>query len=170
MKISRWGWVIFSFLLLLGLFLFFKSDIFLLPNSRSGQQIFNALAPESSAPVMVERSVLADRLNVTDSTIQEDIQIVSELFTQYRLIFKGAPSQNPIGDNREITAALTGKNRMRLAIVPPNHPAISSDGELIDRWGTPFFFHALAADNMEIRSAGPDQKMWTADDVLSSSE
>ena len=43
--------------------------------------------------------------------------------------------------------------------------AINRNGELCDRWGTPFFFHAESAAHMEIRSAGPDKKMWTDDDV-----
>jgi hypothetical protein len=43
---------------------------------------------------------------------------------------------------------------------------MNSNGELMDRWGTPIFFHALSKDQMEIRSAGPDRVMWTADDVI----
>jgi len=37
---------------------------------------------------------------------------------------------------------------------------------LVDAWGTPYFFHQLAAMEMEIRSAGPDKVMWTADDLV----
>ncbi len=58
------------------------------------------------------------------------------------------------------------KNPLRLALIPPDQPAINRAGELCDRWGTPFFFHAESATRMEIRSAGPDQKMWSADDVV----
>ena len=52
------------------------------------------------------------------------------------------------------------------ALIPPDHPAINRRGELCDRWGTPFFFHAESAKQMSIRSAGPDKKMWTDDDVV----
>ena len=55
--------------------------------------------------------------------------------------------------------------KLRLAVIPPGHRAIDRNGELCDRWGTPFFFHAESATHMEIRSAGPDKKMWTDDDV-----
>ena len=51
-------------------------------------------------------------------------------------------------------------------LLPPDHPAINPNGELCDRWGTPFFFHAESAKKMEIRSAGPDKKMWNDDDVV----
>ena len=41
------------------------------------------------------------------------------------------------------------------------------DGELVDRWGTPYFFHSVSAEKMEIVSAGPDKELWTDDDVVS---
>jgi hypothetical protein len=73
---------------------------------------------------------------------------------------------NPVGTNAEITAALAGRNQLRLVLLPPDPPAINPAGDLCDRWGTPFFFHAESATKMEIRSAGPDQKMWTDDDLV----
>jgi hypothetical protein len=72
---------------------------------------------------------------------------------------------NPVGLNYEITAALTGQNQLRLALIPPDHPAINREGELTDRWGTPFRFHVLSRMQMEIRSAGPDRRFGTADDA-----
>jgi len=71
-----------------------------------------------------------------------------------------------VGENAEITAVLAGRNRLQLALIPPSHPAINRAGELCDRWGTPFFFHALSGTQMEIRSAGPDRRLWSADDVV----
>lgn len=35
----------------------------------------------------------------------------------------------------------------------------------MDRWKTPLYIHAASRDRLEIRSAGPDQKMWTEDDL-----
>jgi hypothetical protein len=43
---------------------------------------------------------------------------------------------------------------------------LNDKGELVDRWGTPYFFHQLSRDHMEIRSAGPDKVMWTQDDPI----
>jgi hypothetical protein len=83
------------------------------------------------------------------------------------IAFRGATRQlNPIGENREITAALTGKNTLGFAFIPPDCPAINAAGELCDRWGTPYFFHQLSGQRMEIHSAGPDRKMWTGDDEV----
>lgn len=43
---------------------------------------------------------------------------------------------------------------------------VNGKGELIDAWGTPFFFHQLSGEQMEIHSAGPDKLMWTLDDLV----
>jgi hypothetical protein len=118
-----------------------------------------ATASTSSA----EHSPLADALNSPRSDIRADLRIVSEIIDTFRSNFPR--NGNPVGNNADITAALTGKNKLRLALIPPDHAAINKDGELCDRWGSPFFFHAESANRMEIRSAGPDKKMWTEDDV-----
>jgi len=45
------------------------------------------------------------------------------------------------------------------------HPCFNEQGQLIDRWATPLFFHVRDTSRIDIRSAGPDQKMWTPDDL-----
>lgn len=117
--------------------------------------------PEAAPP---ERSTLADALNAPNTDIRADLRLVSEILDTFRTNF--LQTGNPTGTNAEITAALTGQNRLRLALIPPDHPAINRAGELCDRWGTPFFFHAESATRMDIRSAGPDRKMWNEDDVV----
>lgn len=79
--------------------------------------------------------------------------------------FRLSVGENPVGDNSEITRALLGDNRKQARFAIPDGSTVNAAGELCDPWGTPYFFHALARDHMEIRSAGPDQKMWTADDI-----
>ena len=117
-----------------------------------------------SAEPPLERSALADALNSPATDIRADLRIVSEILDTFRSNF---PREgNPVGTNAEITAVLAGLNALRLALIPPEHAAINRDGELCDRWGTPFFFHAESGSKMAIRSAGPDKKMWSADDVV----
>lgn len=108
------------------------------------------------------RSELADHLNAPDRTIDDDLKAVHEIFVAWLLALR--PETLPIGENREVTAALTGANRIGMAFVPRNHPAINGRGELCDRWGTPFRFHPLSRTQMEIRSAGPDRRFGTPDD------
>jgi len=126
------------------------------PQSRSENR--KAETPES------EPSHLADALGSPQSDIRADLRIVADVLDNFRSNFPH--DGNPVGSNAEITAALAGKNKLHLALIPPRHPAINKAGELCDRWGTPFFFHAESGTRMEIRSAGPDKKMWTADDVV----
>jgi hypothetical protein len=76
-------------------------------------------------------------------------------------------SGNPVGTNPEIAAALNGENPKQIKFIDPERGLrINGSGELVDPWGTPFFFHQLSATDMEIRSAGPDKVMWTGDDLV----
>lgn len=133
-----------------------------------------APAPVSSAPVSAGSagavtpseppSPIAEPLNAAGGTIRRDLEIVNDVFTTWRTNFPGRG--NPVGENREITAALTGDNSLRYRFVRPDHPAINAQRELCDRWGTPFRFHQISGDDMEIRSAGPDRRFGTADDAV----
>jgi len=109
-------------------------------------------------------SHVADALNAADGTIRRDLEILNEVFATFQTNFPA--TGNPVGENAEITAALTGENKFHFAFIPPGHRAIDAQGELCDRWGTPFRFHQLSGTRMEIRSAGPDRKFGTADDAI----
>ena len=117
-------------------------------------------APNGVAP---ERSRLADDLNLATGDIHRDLRALNEIFIAYRTALR---TGNPVGENGEITAALVGRNKLGYAFVPADSPAINARGELCDRWGSPFFFHQLSGERMEIRSAGPDRKLWTGDDEV----
>jgi hypothetical protein len=140
------------------------------PRSSSTGQSPDPVSPpahSSSPPALpppTEASHLADDLNSPSSDIQADLRIVSNVLAAFRTNFPH--NGNPTGTNAEITAALTGKNKLHLALIPPYHRAINRAGELCDRWGTPFFFHAESGTRMGLRSAGPDKKMWNDDDVV----
>ncbi len=114
------------------------------------------------APANSDRSDLADALNAPTGNIRADLRCVQDIFVSYQTSVHGP---NPVGDNAEITATLTGRNKLAYAFIPPDCPAINVRGELCDRWGTPFLFHQLSGAAMEIRSAGPDRKWGTPDDV-----
>ena len=122
----------------------------------------NPPAPDGP-PIADAPSELADQLNSPATDIHADLRLLHEIFVAYRGAVHGL---NPIGDNVDITAVLTGRNSLGFAFIPKDHPAINADGELCDRWGTPFFFHQISGEEMGIRSAGPDRKLWTADDEV----
>ena len=106
---------------------------------------------------------IAAELNAHGSTIGRDLDIVSQLFDAWRSNFPH--DGNPVGENAEITAALMGDNRLGFALIPKGHRAVNENGELCDRWGTPFRLHQLSGSRMEIQSAGPDRKFATEDDA-----
>jgi hypothetical protein len=112
---------------------------------------------------LVDDFPLAALLNAPNSTIFRDLDTLSQILDGWRTLFPR--DGNPVGENHEITAALTGDNRLELVLIPENHPAINPQGELCDRWGTPFRFHQLSGERMEIHSAGPDRKFGTDDDA-----
>jgi hypothetical protein len=80
--------------------------------------------------------------------------------------FRTRMGENPVGSNAEIMRSVMGENPVHANLGPPAGQSLNENGELVDRWGTPYFFHQLARDKMEIRSAGPDQRMWTSDDLI----
>ena len=84
---------------------------------------------------------------------------VASSLRDYRAAFR----ENPVGSNAEITRILSGKNSRGVRYLPGS-ARVSKDGELIDRWDQPLTFHQISGTIMEIRSAGPDRVMWTADD------
>jgi hypothetical protein len=123
----------------------------------------NPPGPPPGGAIVDEPSELAKGLNSPTGDVHADLRQINDIFMHYRSAIHG---DNPVGENVDITAVLTGRNRLGFAFIPPDCPAINADGELCDRWGTPYFFHQLSAQEMEIRSAGPDRKMWTADDEV----
>jgi hypothetical protein len=87
---------------------------------------------------------------------------INLMFRDYRTI----TGENPVGTNAEIMKAIMGGNPKSAMLGPPQGQQVNDRGELLDHWGTPYFFHQLSKDLMEIRSAGEDQRMWTGDDII----
>jgi hypothetical protein len=79
--------------------------------------------------------------------------------------FRSALGGNPVGSNAEIIKALLGKNSKKLTLALREDQKLNANGELIDPWGSPYFFHQLSGQEMEIRCAGPDRVMWNKDDI-----
>lgn len=142
--------------------------------SSSPERATSSLSPMEAGDVQVlpsgadgvvlvpELKSVATRLNQSDSTIDQDLEVLETLIEGFRRWNQGA---NPLGgENEEIVAQLSGRNAKHLAVLPLDHPAINSHGQLVDRWGTPFFFHPLSRTALEVRSAGPDRRLFTEDD------
>ncbi|MEQ1747840.1 MAG: type II secretion system protein GspG [Prosthecobacter sp.] len=97
---------------------------------------------------------------VTDAAVQ--IDKIGLMFRDYRTLM----GSNPTGTNAEIIQSVNGGNPKQAKLGPPEGQQINARGELIDAWGTAYFFHQKSASDMEIHSAGPDKQFGTSDDVI----
>jgi hypothetical protein len=113
--------------------------------------------PRIDHPILVSSA----RFQLAETDPAEDIEILSAVIETYRRDFGG----NPIGENEEIFAALRGENPKGLLYLPSEIPGLQATGVVLDRWGTPWRFHALSGTNMEVDSAGPDGTFGNADDL-----
>lgn len=110
-----------------------------------------------------EVSPLANTLLKPGGTASEDLRIVRGLLEFYRSSFGSFPAGE---ENAHFVRALAGANPRRLVLIAPDHPAIDGEGRLVDRWGTPLFFHMISREWIEVRSAGEDREFYTVDDLL----
>lgn len=100
----------------------------------------------------------------TDLPPQNDLTLMSRLMENALLLLKSAANR-PLSANEDWADFFRGRNAAQEMFLPANHAALNTNGQLVDRWSTPLFFHALGGGRYEIRSAGPDRKLWTADDL-----
>lgn len=95
---------------------------------------------------------------------EQDLTDLSHALGNFALLVKGT-NPLPLGANEDIATALRGRNKAKLRFLPDDAPCFNAQGQLVDRWQTPLFFHANDQQRLDIRSAGPDRQMWTADDI-----
>jgi hypothetical protein len=127
------------------------------PNARQADSSPSQVLAAQAGQFVADSSAPA---NLPPETIMKN---VGRAVHQYGEMFGG----NPVGTNPEITSQLSGDNPKRINFVNPQPGArINANGELVDAWGTPYFFHQISASQMEIHSAGPDKVMWTSDDLV----
>ncbi len=119
-------------------------------------------APENPSAVIAPAGPLSPLqfTNFAPATVLENVR---RAIRQYGDMFGG----NPVGNNAEITAALAGDNPKHINFIQAEAGMrLNANGEMVDSWGTPYFFHQLSGHDMEIRSAGEDRKMWSFDDLV----
>lgn len=121
--------------------------------------------PPAPEPVIADFATDLERAVLDAENPEAHRQAIEQVLFFYRRAF----GENPVGQNEDITATLLGANPQRLAFLPHGSAAIAN-GQLVDPWGTPYWFHPLSGQQMEIRSAGPDRELFTPDDVGESGE
>lgn len=133
-----------------------------------GREVFPgelpALVPGISG-VDPKRPGLLRQYGAAARSVDEDLLLVDGALRRFWLLFKD-PDLLRVGSNAEIVECLAGGNPEGFEFVSRDHPFVDDTGQLLDRWGTPLFFHAESMLAIEIRSAGPDGRLFTEDDVF----
>ncbi len=120
------------------------------------EAVTNKNAPVGSAALV--------HYGTSSQSAEQDLTDLSHAFDTFSLLLKGSDPL-PLGANEDIGNALRGRNRTHLRFLPDDAPCFNAQGQIVDRWQTPMFFHAIDHARLDIRSAGPDKKMWTGDDI-----
>lgn len=131
--------------------------------SRPASTVKKQPVPPKEPVELLQVIALANQLNDKDGSVQNDLQIVDELIRTYMRYVGTAPEG---GLNEEIINCLRGNNPMKMIFVGKGHSKINEAGELLDRFGHPYYFHPVSRSEIEIRSVGPDGLLWSDDDVL----
>lgn len=117
----------------------------------------------ANGTVLYNPAIESSRILATTRNPQLAVDTVTELFSHYRFAYK----ENPVGvENFEFTEQLLGKNPKQIIFIDPQSSALKNN-ELVDAWNSPYFFHPLSSQELEVRSAGPDRQLWTNDDIYS---
>ena len=131
------------------------------PTQTSPAKTDSRLKRLSNGFVEYKPALETSRAISTAKTPEEMLILIQQVFNHYRFAYK----ENPVGvENFEITEQLLGKNPKKIIFIDMDNPALRGN-ELVDQWDTPYFFHALSAEVMEVHSAGPDKILWTEDDI-----
>lgn len=123
----------------------------------------NAQSAALGTAVSIPPAGPASPPEITNIPPEIAVENMSRAIRQYGEMFGG----NPVGTNPEFTKQLGGDNSRHINFINAEAGMrVNANGELIDPWGTPYFFHQISGSDTEVRSAGPDRIMWTADDIV----
>lgn len=171
---TRFKWTPASWILLCAVI---ASSVFLAlkpwkQDTKSNEPSLTAIPPppESPAPE-VEKPQDAydftashmDQYAAETSPARNDVQTVSLMLESAFMLMK---DQMPsFSGNQELVTILQGKNPSGMKFLSTSFPYLDQEGQLLDRWRNPLFFHRISGSMIDVRSAGPDGIMWNVDDV-----
>jgi hypothetical protein len=132
-------------------------------NFASVQPASAQVVVDTAAQIATPSAGLSAPLEITNIPPETAIENMSRAIRQYGQMFGG----NPVGTNPEFAKQLGGDNPRHINFISTDSGMrLNGDGELVDPWGTPYFFHQLSGSDTEVRSAGPDRVMYTSDDIV----
>ena len=162
-------------LLLFGVIVLVAGSIFMIDpwSADAGEQTKRIEEPpfeeETEVPEpgvkLISGNPLIDQYGTTAEGVREDLAILRDVVSHCQTLIKDFDRFH-LPDNPAIVKFMQGSNPQKLAWIPRASKFVNEKGELVDRFGSPVFFHRLSGLRFEYRSAGPDRKHWTADDVI----
>jgi len=115
----------------------------------------------------LDRASFSEEMLIIDDPESTNQQVMRSLHSLLSTIKYLSPGRSyPSGLNVEIANSLLGLNSRKVGYLPADSLRLNKYGELIDTYGTPYWFHTSASNHLKVVSAGPDQTMHTADDIV----
>jgi len=128
-------------------------------------------APKDSRPEILHDAEKPDRpwrekIGIPNERTPAVVSQIESVQLAVRLLHEKS-GRMPITSNRELLRALQDTSLLGVALLEPDPRTISSNGSLLDPWGTElrFDFDPRTAI-FTIRAAGPDRRFLTADDYV----
>jgi hypothetical protein len=106
------------------------------------------------------------RLHAPEATVGEDVLTLTA-WLEVWLSSTPVELRPPLATNADFVAVLKKPEAGASGWLPGNYSGLDADGQLLDRFGTPYLFHAESSSRITIRSAGPDRRLFTPDDYVS---
>ena len=121
------------------------------------------MIPEPPRTEVLGDQMLAEYAS-NETTGKSDLRMMGRFVDSVFLLVKKRDTRE-YGTNEDLAEFLQGRNADLTRYLAADSPALNEAGQLIDRWGSPLIVHPVSTKVMEIRSAGPDQKAYTDDDL-----
>lgn len=152
--------------LLTGLLVWFKKNE---PVSSSAPTTPPPLVGPEDTGIPADPPLLADRMlqdyGTDNSSSKNDLELVGRLIDSAFLLVKNRDTRE-YATNEDLVLFLQGRNSYQSAYLGKTSPVLNGDGQMIDRWGSPLIVHPVSQKILELRSAGPDRKPYTDDDLI----
>jgi len=119
----------------------------------------------------LDRASFSEDMLIIDDPTSTNEQVMTSLHSLLSTVkYLSQGKSYPSGLNVEVTNSLLGLNSRKVGYIPEDSIRLNEYGELIDTFGSPYWFHTSAQGHLKVVSAGPDRLMHTADDVTFPSE
>jgi len=153
--------------IIVGVFFFFRKDPVAPPAPSPESPPVISVPP--AAPDVPEALTLGDHILTAYGSpttgIRDDLRLFHNYLTNVFLLVKQRDPRH-YATNEDLAQFLLGKNANQEAYLTNSHHIFNTETQLTDRHGTPLMIHPQSSRHLEIRSAGPDQKPYTKDDLV----